>query len=125
MAGTGRKNAVLIQIGAFIAVGGLLIGSIIYYLTQCTPLAAAWTVGLPGGHCAKPRAGWLGTGVANLITDVIIFSVPVVWVVDLQMSLHNKVTVSIQLFIGSMYVPSFSSLVFPNPTILPYVATMD
>lgn len=114
MSGTGRKNAALIQIGAFIAVGGLLMGSIIYYLTQCTPIAAAWTVGLAGGHCAKPRAGWLGTGIANLITDVIIFSVPVVWVVDLQMSLHNKITVSIQLFVGATYVPKLFLSALPE-----------
>ena len=60
----------------------------------------------PGWPLQKPRAGWLGTGIANLITDVVIFSVAVVWVVDLQMSLHNKITVNIQLFIGAMYVPS-------------------
>ncbi len=111
MSGTGRKNALLIQITAFAAVGGLLIGSIAYYLTQCTPLRAAWTPGL--GHCAAPRAGWLGTGIANLITDVIIFSVPIVWVVDLQMSLHNKIVVSIQLFIGAMLVLCFH---FLSPT---------
>jgi len=99
VSGTGRKNALLIQILAFGAVGGLLIGSIAYYFTQCT-LRATWTPGF--GHCAAPRAGWLGTGIANLITDVIIFSVPIVWVVDLQMSLHNKIVVCIQLFIGAM-----------------------
>lgn len=100
MTNTGRKYAQLIQIAAFAAVGGLLIGSIIYYLTECKPLAASWTPHL--GHCAKQRSGWLGTGIANLITDFIIFSVPVVWVADLQMSLHRKIVVSIQLFIGAM-----------------------
>lgn len=97
---TGRRYARFIQLAAYAAVAGLLIGSITYYLTQCKPLRAAWTPGL--GHCAKPRAGWLGTGIANLVTDVFIFSVPVVWVADLQMSLHNKLTVSIQLFVGAM-----------------------
>ena len=90
----------MIQIIAFIAVGGLLIGSITYYFTECKPLPAAWTPNL--GHCAKQRAGWLGTGIANLITDVFIFSVPIVWVADLQLSLHNKITVGIQLFMGVM-----------------------
>ena len=97
---TGRRYARFIQIAACAAVAGLLIGSITYYLTECTPLRAAWTPNL--GHCSKQRAGWLGTGIANLITDVVIFSVPVVWVADLQMSLHKKITVSIQLFIGAM-----------------------
>ncbi|KAI4181551.1 MAG: hypothetical protein L6R41_006558 [Letrouitia leprolyta] len=96
---------------AFAAVGGLLIGSITYYLSACTPLAASWTPGL--GHCAKQRDGWLGTGIANLITDVIIFSVPVIWVADLQMSLHNKITVSIQLFIGAtVSIISFARIFF-------------
>lgn len=97
---TGRRNARLIQTIAFTAVSGLLIGSIIYYLTECTPLPAAWTPNL--GHCRNQRAGWLGTGIANLITDIVIFSVPVVWLADLQMSLHNKITVGIQLFLGAM-----------------------
>ena len=35
---TGRKNALLIQAIAFSAVGGLLLGSIIYYCTACTPI---------------------------------------------------------------------------------------
>ena len=97
---TGRRYARLIQKGAFVAVGGLLLGSITYYFSQCKPPPAAWTPGL--GHCAPPRAGWLGTGIANLITDVITFSVPIVWVAGLQMSLHRKIVVSIQLFVGSM-----------------------
>ena len=90
----------MIQKGAFVAVGGLLLGSITYYFSQCKPPPAAWTPGL--SHCAPPRAGWLGTGIANLITDVITFSVPIVWVASLQMSLHRKIVVSIQLFVGSM-----------------------
>ncbi|KAI4099880.1 MAG: hypothetical protein L6R37_005787 [Teloschistes peruensis] len=101
VSGTGRRNGRLwIKSAAFAAVGGLLIGSITYYLTACVPVRASWTPGI--GHCKKPQAGWLGTGIANLITDVIIFSVPVVWVADLQMSLHDKLVVSAQLFIGAM-----------------------
>ncbi|KAL8709765.1 MAG: hypothetical protein Q9220_005551 [cf. Caloplaca sp. 1 TL-2023] len=111
VSGTGRKNAFWIQMLAFTAVGGLLIGSIVYYLTECKPLPAAWTPHL--GHCAKQRAGWLGTGIANLITDVVIFSLPIVWVMDLQMSLHNKITVSIQLFIGAIVsIISFTRIFF-------------
>lgn len=94
------KHARLIQVIAFAAVSGLLIGSITYYLTECKPLAAAWTPKL--GNCRNQRQGWLGTGIANLITDVVIFSVPVVWLADLKMSLHNKITVGIQLFVGAM-----------------------
>ena len=97
---TGRRNAKVIQAIAFVAVSGLLIASISYYLTQCTPIAASWTPGL--GKCVTPRAGWLGTGIANLITDVIIFSVPIIWLTDLKMSLHHKITVGIQLFLGAM-----------------------
>ncbi|KAL8711792.1 MAG: hypothetical protein Q9225_007058 [Loekoesia sp. 1 TL-2023] len=109
--GSGRKKALVIQIIAFAAVGGLLIGSITYYLTECKPLPAAWTPNL--GHCAKQRAGWLGTGIANLITDVIIFSVPIVWVLDLKMSLHNKIVVSLQLFIGAIVtIISFTRIFF-------------
>ena len=100
--GTGKKYARVIYWTAHAAVGCLFVGSIAYYLGQCKPLPAAWTPGLPGGKCAPPRAGWFGTGIANLITDVIIFSVPVVWLTDLQMHLHNKITAGIQLFVGAM-----------------------
>ncbi|KAI4200490.1 MAG: hypothetical protein LQ350_003860 [Teloschistes chrysophthalmus] len=106
-----NNNRIYIQLAAFIAVGGLLVGSITYYLTACVPIRASWTTGV--GHCKKPQAGWLGTGIANLITDVIIFSVPVVWVADLQMSLHDKLVVSAQLFIGAMYVSPPSSPFLP------------
>jgi len=100
LSNTGRKYAQWIQRIAFAAVSGLLIASITYYLTACTPLAAAWTPNL--GHCLKQRAGWLGTSIANLITDVVIFSGPVMWLMELQMSLHNKITVGIQLFLGAL-----------------------
>ena len=100
IANTGMKHARLVQVIAFAAVSGLLIGSITYYLTECKPLAAAWTPNL--GNCHNQRQGWLGTGIANLITDVVIFSVPFVWLLDLKMSLHNKITVGIQLFVGAM-----------------------
>ncbi|KAL8687002.1 MAG: hypothetical protein Q9218_006705, partial [Villophora microphyllina] len=110
VSGTGRRHAIWIQSAAFTAVGGLLMGSIIYYLTACTPVSASWT-GL--GKCKAPQAGWLGTGISNLITDVIIFSVPIVWVVDLQMSLHNKIVVSTQLFIGAIVsIISFTRIFF-------------
>ena len=69
-------------------------------ITEVTPIPASWTPNL--GDCRNQRAGWLGTGIANLITDIVIFSVPVVWLADLQMSLHNKITVGIQLFLGAM-----------------------
>ncbi|MCJ1457311.1 hypothetical protein MMC28_007678 [Mycoblastus sanguinarius] len=108
---TGKKYARWIQIIAIVAVSGLLIGSIIYYLTECTPLPAAWTPNL--GDCQNQRAGWLGSGIANLITDVVIFSVPVVWLAVLQMSLHNKITVGIQLFLGAIVsIVSFTRIFF-------------
>ncbi|KAL8661299.1 MAG: hypothetical protein Q9202_005724 [Teloschistes flavicans] len=111
VSGTGRRNGLWIQFAAFTAVGGLLVGSITYYLTACVPVRASWTPGI--GHCKKPQAGWLGTGIANLVTDVIIFSVPVVWVADLQMSLHNKIVVSVQLFIGAIVsIISFTRIFF-------------
>ncbi|KAG7001398.1 MFS domain-containing protein [Physcia stellaris] len=102
VAGTGKKSTKIVYWTAHVAVGCLLVGSISYYLGQCKPLAAAWTPGLPGGKCAPARAGWFGTGIANLITDVIIFSVPAVWLTDLQMHLHNKIVAGIQLFIGAI-----------------------
>ena len=97
---TGKRHARLIQIIAAAAVFGLLIGSITNYLTECAPVQASWTPNL--GNCKNQRAGWLGAGIANLITDVVIFSVPFVWLLDLKMSVHNKVTVGIQLFIGAV-----------------------
>ena len=97
---TGNRKRRAVQIAAALAVFILLTGSITYYFTECTPLEATWKAAAHG-TCQSPRAGWLGTSIANLITDFIIFSVPLVFFVDLQMSLHNKITAGIQLFVGA------------------------
>lgn len=99
MTKTGKKFAKWVEIVALAAVAALLIASIIFYLTECKPLRAEWTPGI--GKCRDPSAGWLGGGIVNLITDVFIFGVPAIWLADMQMSLHNKITVGIQLFIGA------------------------
>ncbi|KAL6712729.1 hypothetical protein ACLMJK_009667 [Lecanora helva] len=95
---TGKSWKRIIRDIAYITVAGLFAGSISYYLLECKPCPAAWTPDL--GHCMNQRAGCFGTSIANLVTDVLGFSVPVVWLADLRMSLHSKITVGIQLFLG-------------------------
>ena len=70
------------------------VGCVIFYVGNCRPIQANWTPDLPGAVCGKQQAGWLGTGIANIITDVVILSLPMRSVYYLQVPRRTKAAVA-------------------------------
>ena len=68
-------------------------GSLLFFCLNCRPIQANWDHTIEDAKCGNQRAGWLGTGVANIITDVIILSLPMPSVWDLQLPTRTKVAV--------------------------------
>ena len=70
------------------------IGCIIFYVGNCQPIEANWIKPLPGSKCGNQQAGWLGTGIANIVTDVAILSLPMRSVYHLQLPRRTKLAVA-------------------------------
>ncbi|KAJ5186751.1 hypothetical protein N7449_011515 [Penicillium cf. viridicatum] len=75
---------------------------------QCTPIARAWDTRIPG-TCINLKASFIGNAVPNIVTDVLILSLPVrvVW------GLHASITHRLVIF-TSVY--RFTTLFEFNPT---------
>ena len=76
--------------GLMVVVALYCIGCVIFYVGNCRPIEANWIHGLPGSTCGNQQAGWLGTGIANIITDVAILSLPMRSVWHLQLPRRTK-----------------------------------
>ncbi|CAJ2507842.1 Uu.00g090280.m01.CDS01 [Anthostomella pinea] len=82
---------------------GASVGTNIYLLTDCTPLAATWDTTIPGAHC-RPPANITTLGYAysaiNIAVDWVIALLPVFFLWRLQMAWRQKLTVMIVLALG-------------------------
>ena len=80
------------------------IGSITFFLGICRPIESNWILNFQGATCGNQKAGWLGTGVANLLTDVAILSLPMRSVYHLQLPKRTKTAVAAIFGIGFLTV---------------------
>lgn len=68
------------------------IGSLLFSFLNCRPLTAS--------VCGNQYAGWLSTGIINLITDIAILSLPIPSVWHLQLPRVTKIALTIVFGIG-------------------------
>ena len=68
----------------------------------CTPIAYDWNPNIPGGHCGNRNAVYYTVGIIDVITDIFIFLLPTRMVWRLQISLGNKIGLSLVFGIGLM-----------------------
>lgn len=80
------------------------VGCLVFLITNCTPFQANFTPWMPGAHCRNDKAGGLEIGVANIVTDVAILSLPMKNVWKLQMPTRTKWAVSALFGIGFVTV---------------------
>lgn len=78
-------------------------GSILFYFLQCAPLRSMWDPSIPG-VCGNQHAGLLATGIGNITTDLLILSLPVPRVWNMQVSLGSKAALTGIFGIGLLYV---------------------
>lgn len=78
-------------------------GSIMFYFLQCRPLRSMWDFSVQG-VCGNQHAGLLATGVGNITTDLLILSLPVPRVWNMQIARSSKAALTGIFGIGILYV---------------------
>lgn len=76
-----------------------VITTLLFY--HCTPAEASWDV-LTTGTCVDVGVLYMATAVQNIVTDVLIFLLPIPMVLGLQMGSRQKVGALIIFGIGSV-----------------------
>ncbi|KAL8666781.1 MAG: hypothetical protein Q9168_007417, partial [Polycauliona sp. 1 TL-2023] len=67
---------------------------------QCTPVAYAWDLTIPGGHCINFKVFARFVNLANMVTDLLILALPMPIVWGLHLDVQRKVAVSAMFLLG-------------------------
>lgn len=93
----------------FTRVTDIMLGTILVWMSielimaifNCTPINAFWT---GNGGCLSLRDFSIGYAVVNILTDLIVWAMPIPRVLRLKLPLSQKVALSIIFSLGLMYV---------------------
>ena len=97
-----KREFRFLSYGLLAVVALYCVGTTIYFLTNCRPFAAHWDKTIQNA-CGDPHSGWLGTGIANIITDVLVLSLPMPSVWQLQLPKKTKLAVVAVFGMGFVY----------------------
>ncbi|KAK6007013.1 hypothetical protein QM012_006021 [Aureobasidium pullulans] len=86
---------------AFCTVGYGL-GAIFSSLFACVPVRANWDLTIAASRCINKQAFYLGNGVMNIITDLMILALPIPIVWRLTLELRQKIILSVVFTLGSI-----------------------
>ena len=93
----------------FWTIVGLMVDNFVFYIIefslavkQCTPRERSWNKRIPG-HCIG-SSNIIYTAAFNVISDVVIFVLPLNKIWRLQMSTNRKIGVSLIFSTGLLYV---------------------
>ena len=94
------------------------IAAFILSVAQCIPRAKIWKPYIPG-RCVSNAAVIVVTGIFNLLSDVSILLLPMIWTWRLHMPLRQKIKISAVFAVGALLVQSrkittMSEHVLPN-----------
>ena len=71
---------------------------------ECVPVRAEWDKNIRNARCQSFRELALGSGISNLILDVMFLLLPVIMVWQLQISKIIKVSLTGIFLLGGLYV---------------------
>jgi hypothetical protein len=71
-------------------------------LFACNPVARSWDATITGGKCINQPSLYIATAVANILSDIILFVLPIPMVVKLQIPLMQKIGLGVIFTIGSL-----------------------
>lgn len=71
---------------------------------QCVPVQASWDKSIKNARCQRIRDAALGTGISNLILDLVFLLLPVPMVWRLHVSRRVKVSLTGIFLLGALYV---------------------
>lgn len=85
--GPRMRLAIFIMMGVTTAYG---FWSVLSNAFLCTPVAYFWDTGIAGGHCMSMQAVWFANASINIVTDVLIFALPMPALKQLQLRRRQK-----------------------------------
>jgi len=88
--------------GALVIAYGLL--AVCANMFMCTPIAKFWDASIPG-HCANQQTIWFCTAAINIVSDVIIFLLPMPALKALNLPARQKWGLMGVFALGVLYVP--------------------
>lgn len=71
---------------------------------QCEPIQAIWDKSIQNAKCQDIRASALGTGIANMILDIMFLIIPLPMIWKLQVTRRVKVSLTGIFLLGALYV---------------------
>lgn len=77
------------------------VGSTFATIFQCVPVAAFWDKSVKA-HCTDSDAFWYAYGITNIITDAIIFTLPVREVTKLHLPRREKIGLIFVFALGAL-----------------------
>ncbi|KAJ5787104.1 hypothetical protein N7457_002094 [Penicillium paradoxum] len=66
----------------------------------CQPVEFNWNPMLPGGGCGNRNAAFVVAGVLNMVTDLMVMSLPIPYIWQLQLPIGRKVGLSMAFSLG-------------------------
>ncbi|KAH9887437.1 hypothetical protein F4778DRAFT_426695 [Xylariomycetidae sp. FL2044] len=70
----------------------------------CNPVSKAWDTSVAGGSCVSFPLLYIATSVSNIVTDILLFLLPIRMIIGLQMGQKQKIGAMVLFGIGSMTV---------------------
>ncbi|KAK7449939.1 integral membrane protein [Colletotrichum acutatum] len=95
------KRAVWISLAI---IAGYSIGIFFALVFACDPIAMSWDVTVTEGTCINRPSLYIATAAANIISDLILFALPIPIVVKLQIPRRQKVGLFFIFAVGSLTV---------------------
>ncbi|KAJ5898350.1 hypothetical protein N7504_008638 [Penicillium tannophilum] len=76
-------------------------------LLLCQPVAFNWDQTIPGGKCGDRNAAFVVAGVLNMVTDFMVMSLPIPYILKLQLPIGRKVGLLVTFLLG-LFVSAIS-----------------
>lgn len=93
------RNAVWISCGIVSLYTAVLTLMMFFH---CSPVRKAFDFKIPGGSCIDAAVLYMATAVSNIITDIMLFLLPIPMVLQLKMKMFQKVGALVIFGIGSV-----------------------
>lgn len=80
------------------------IAAILDSIFQCVPVQAIWDKSIRDPKCQDVRASALGTGISNMILDIMFLIIPLPMIWKLQVTRKIKISLTGIFLLGALYV---------------------
>lgn len=87
--------------GALAIIIGWSIGAVFATIFQCLPIPKSWNKSLDG-HCINSDVFWIAYAVMNVLTDVMVLSLPIPQIFKLHLKLRDKFMLYVIFLLGGL-----------------------